>query len=63
MQLEFPTTQQCIHSLMNIVKQAIGIIHQPWQQQNHPPCCFLIFWNKKKNLLVKTLTSFNKGFN
>jgi hypothetical protein len=29
MQLEFPATWQCIHSLMKIAKQAIGIIINP----------------------------------
>jgi hypothetical protein len=58
--MEFLATQQCIHSLMNIAKQAISIIHQPMHQQNHPPCCFL-FLELKNKLSVRTLTSFKHG--
>jgi len=36
--MEFLTKQQCIHSLMNIAKQAIGITHRPGHQQNHLLC-------------------------
>jgi len=57
--MEFLVTQQCIHSLMNIAKQAIGITHQHGHQQN-PPHCFP-FLERKKNPLVRTLISFNHG--
>jgi hypothetical protein len=60
MQIEFLTKQQCIHSLMNIAKQAIGITHRPRHQQNHLPC-HSPFLEQKNNLLVRTLTSFDHG--
>jgi hypothetical protein len=58
MQLEFPGTWQCIHSLMKIAKQAIGI---------NPDIgkilllVILSFFGTEKNPSVRTLASFNQG--
>jgi hypothetical protein len=58
--MEFLAPQECIHSLMNIAKQATSITHQPEHQQNPPPCCSH-FLKQKNNLSVRTLIFFNHG--
>jgi hypothetical protein len=58
--MEFLATQQCIHSLMNIAKQATCITHQPRHQQNHPPYCSP-FLEQNNNLSIRTLIFFNHG--